>query len=172
MFNIALIGFGAIGYRYYQALEKINLSKKIFIIDKNQKVMNDASNGIEPFEEIDFEDNLNEALKNGLNFSNDMSVVAQTDYVFITLGTSSNKDDIKLFDGVIDQVLRNVEDETKIILRSTVFPGAMRRITKKIRNINKNIGISYCPERVAQGKSLEEIENLIGSKNRFSKYLR
>ena len=43
-----------------------------------------------------------------------MSVVAQTDYVFITLGTSSNKDDIKLFDGVIDQVLRNVKMKQKL----------------------------------------------------------
>ena len=35
MFKIALIGFGAIGYRYYQAIEKIKLNIKIFIVDKN-----------------------------------------------------------------------------------------------------------------------------------------
>ena len=35
MFNIALIGFGGIGYRYYQAIEKINLNIKIYIVDKN-----------------------------------------------------------------------------------------------------------------------------------------
>ena len=119
VFNISVVGgAGHIGLPLSCFIQ--NQGHKVTVIDKNQKVMNDASNGIEPFEEIDFKDNLNEALKNGLNFSNDMSVVAQTDYVFITLGTSSNKDDIKLFDGVIEQVLRNVEDETKIILRSTV----------------------------------------------------
>ena len=116
VFNISVVGgAGHIGLPLSCFLQ--NHGHKVTVIDKNQEVMNDASNGIEPFEEIDFEDNLNEALKNGLNFSNDMSVVAQTDYVFITLGTSSNKDDIKLFDGVIDQVLRNVEDETKIIFK-------------------------------------------------------
>ena len=85
VFNISVVGgAGHIGLPLSCFLQ--NHGHKVTVIDKNQKVMNDASNGIEPFEEIDFKDNLNEALKNGLNFSNDMSVVAQTDYVFITLG--------------------------------------------------------------------------------------
>ena len=166
VFNISVVGgAGHIGLPLSCFLQ--NHGHKVTVIDKNQKVMNDASNGIEPFEEIDFEDNLNEALKNGLNFSNDMSVVAQTDYVFITLGTSSNKDDIKLFDGVIDQVLRNVEDETKIILRSTVTLESIFKV-KNNKLFDEKKFLSYCPERIAEGFAfveLNKIPQIIGTDN-------
>lgn len=36
MHNIVLVGFGSIGYRYFQAIDKINLDKTIFIVDKNK----------------------------------------------------------------------------------------------------------------------------------------
>ena len=171
VFNISVVGgAGHIGLPLSCYLQ--NHGHKVTVIDKNQKVMNDASNGIEPFEEIDFEDNLNEALKNGLNFSNDMSVVAQTDYVFITLGTSSNKDDIKLFDGVIDQVLRNVEDETKIILRSTVTLESIFKVKNNKLFHEKKLFLSYCPERIAEGFAfveLNKIPQIIGTDNPIDK---
>ncbi len=171
VFNISVVGgAGHIGLPLSCFLQ--NHGHKVTVIDKNQKVMNDASNGIEPFEEIDFEDNLNEALKNGLNFSNDMSVVAQTDYVFITLGTSSNKDDIKLFDGVIDQVLRNVEDETKIILRSTVTLESIFKVKNNKLFDEKKLFLSYCPERIAEGFAfveLNKIPQIIGTDNPIDK---
>ncbi len=171
VFNISVVGgAGHIGLPLSCFLQ--NHGHKVTVIDKNQKVMNDASNGIEPFKEIDFEDNLNEALKNGLNFSNDMSVVAQTDYVFITLGTSSNKDDIKLFDGVIDQVLRNVEDETKIILRSTVTLESIFKVKNNKLFDEKKLFLSYCPERIAEGFAfveLNKIPQIIGTDNPIDK---
>ena len=43
-----------------------------------------------------------------------------------------------------------------IIIRSSVFPG----ICNKIFNILNNKNISYCPERIVQGKSLKELPNL------------
>jgi hypothetical protein len=36
MHRIVLIGFGSIGYRYFQAIDKIDLDKIIFIVDKNK----------------------------------------------------------------------------------------------------------------------------------------
>ncbi len=159
VFNISVVGgAGHIGLPLSCYLQ--NHGHKVTVIDKNQKVMDDASNGIVPFEEIDFEDNLNEALKKGLKFSSDMSAVAQTDYVFITLGTSSNKDDIKLFDGVIDQVLRNVEEETKIILRSTVTIDSILKVKNNKLFDQKKLFLSYCPERIAEGFAFVELNKI------------
>ena len=159
VFNISVVGgAGHIGLPLSCYLQ--NHGHKVTVIDKNQKVMDDASNGIVPFEEIDFEDNLNEALKKGLKFSSDMSAVAQTDSVFITLGTSSNKDDIKLFDGVIDQVLRNIKDETKIILRSTVTLESIFKVKNNKLFDEKKLFLSYCPERIAEGLAYKELKSL------------
>ena len=38
MFKILLVGFGSIGFRYFQAINRINLSIKLFIFDKNKQV--------------------------------------------------------------------------------------------------------------------------------------
>ena len=38
MYKIVLVGFGSIGFRYYQAITKIRLPNiKIFIVDKKKK---------------------------------------------------------------------------------------------------------------------------------------
>lgn len=40
MFKVAIVGFGSIGYRYFEAIKKINLPKiKIFLIDRKIKVL-------------------------------------------------------------------------------------------------------------------------------------
>ena len=35
--NLLLVGFGSIGYRYFEAINKINYFKKIYLFDKNKK---------------------------------------------------------------------------------------------------------------------------------------
>ncbi|MDB3959277.1 Gfo/Idh/MocA family oxidoreductase [Candidatus Pelagibacter sp.] len=44
MHSIVLIGFGSIGYRYFQAIDKIHLNKKIFIVDKNKLAFKKINN--------------------------------------------------------------------------------------------------------------------------------
>ena len=47
-----------------------------------------------------------------------------------------------------------------IILRSTLYPGTTHQIIKKLKKMKIGCKVSYCPERVAQGISIYEIENL------------
>lgn len=165
-FEISVVGgAGHIGLPLSCFLQ--NHGHKVTVIDKNENVMTNASNGIVPFEEIDFKINLDQALKNGLKFSSDISFVSKTDFVFIALGTSSNSEDIKLFDNVINEVLVNTKEETNIILRSTVTIDSILKI-KNDTFINKRIRLSYCPERIAEGFAFVEIKNIpqiIGTDN-------
>jgi len=166
-FEISVVGgAGHIGLPLSCFLQ--NHGHKVTVIDKNENVMTNASNGIVPFEEIDFKINLDQALKNGLKFSSDISFVSKTDFVFIALGTSSNSEDIKLFDNVINEVLVNTKEETNIILRSTVTIDSILKIKKNDTFINKRIRLSYCPERIAEGFAFVEIKNIpqiIGTDN-------
>ena len=166
-FEISVVGgAGHIGLPLSCFLQ--NHGHKVTVIDKNENVMTNASNGIVPFEEIDFKINLDQALKNGLKFSSDISFVSKTDFVFITLGTSSNSEDIKLFDNVINEVLVNAKEETNIILRSTVTIDSILKIKKNDTFINKRIRLSYCPERIAEGFAFVELKDtpqIIGTDN-------
>lgn len=170
-FNIAVVGgAGHIGLPLSCYLQ--NKGHNVNVVDKNIKVMNDASKGKVPFKEIGFQDNLENALKKGLKFSTDISIVSQSDYVILTLGTSSNKFELKLFDNIVEQVLRYVEDETKIILRSTVNLESILKIkNNKLFDIKK-LHLSYCPERIAEGFAFIElnmIPQIIGTDNLIDK---
>jgi UDP-N-acetyl-D-mannosaminuronic acid dehydrogenase len=50
---------------------------------------------------------------------------------------------------------------TLMVLRSTVFPGMTERLARQFEQIGRqDIDLAYCPERIVQGKSLVELEQL------------
>ena len=55
-------------------------------------------------------------------------------------------------------LFKYVNKDQIIIIRSSVFPGIVDKISKKFGKINNNI--SYCPERIVQSKALVELPRL------------
>ena len=135
----------------------------VYVVDKNKKNIDKLKNKIFPFKEEGGEKLLKKALKNKkINFSTDYSSIKFCDYLIITVGTPlvNNSPNLSQIFEVISSMKKFLKKNQSIILRSTIFPGATKKIQKKLFKINKYIGLSYCPERVAQGKSIEEIKNL------------
>jgi UDP-N-acetyl-D-mannosaminuronic acid dehydrogenase len=62
----------------------------------------------------------------------------------------------KFFDEILD-VLR---DDQHIILRSTIFPGSTQKIKEYLESRGRKPKVSFCPERIAQGKAIEELRSL------------
>jgi len=60
----------------------------------------------------------------------------------------------------IDTLLPYLSDDQLIILRSTVYPGLTDSIARYLASKNKNVRLSFCPERTAQGYALEELQSL------------
>ncbi len=133
------------------------------IIDKNKIAIENLKKSIFPFNEIGGKRLLEHCLrKKKLRFNHEYSGVQDADFIIITVGTPlvKKKPSLNEINGVILKIKKYLKNNQSVILRSTVFPGAIKKIYNKVHNINKKIGISYCPERVAQGKSLEEIKKL------------
>lgn len=53
-----------------------------------------------------------------------------------------------------------LEDGQLLILRSTVFPGASASLQRWLHDNEKNIDVAFCPERIAEGKAMEELRAL------------
>ncbi|MFA5384932.1 MAG: hypothetical protein WC364_09775 [Eubacteriales bacterium] len=47
-----------------------------------------------------------------------------------------------------------------LILRSTVYPGTAEKINELLKESGLQVYLTFCPERIAEGKALEELENL------------
>jgi UDP-N-acetyl-D-mannosaminuronic acid dehydrogenase len=61
------------------------------------------------------------------------------------------------FKRFFDEIIELIGDDQHIILRSTVFPGTTEKIKKYLESKGKLTKVSFCPERIAQGKAIEEL---------------
>src|SRR5262249_8181311 len=60
----------------------------------------------------------------------------------------------------IDRLLEKMRDDALLILRSTVYPGVTKLVYDRVRNRGRNIHVAFCPERIAEGKAIEELVKL------------
>lgn len=67
----------------------------------------------------------------------------------------------------LSEIVRALEDCREefrdgqvLVLRSTVFPGTSQRLQTWFDQLGKRVSVAFCPERVAQGNSLEEFRTL------------
>jgi UDP-N-acetyl-D-mannosaminuronic acid dehydrogenase len=60
----------------------------------------------------------------------------------------------------IDSLLEQMGNDVLFILRSTVFPGVTKLVYDRIRTRARNFDLAFCPERIAEGRALEEIVTL------------
>ena len=166
-YKVAVVGGGGhIGlplscYIQYKNVETL-------IIDKNKEVLSKISNSTTPFKELNLDKSLIEAIEKGLKVSDKIEEVKSCNVIIVCLGTSSKKQDKDLFNDVIEDIFTNIGSNSLIILRSTIEKGLSESITEKYNLIEKNNLLAYCPERIAEGFALEEIEKLpqiVGTKN-------
>lgn len=135
---------------------------KVQLIDIDIKNINKVNKGIMPFKE----DRANIILKNQIKkkkifATNNLELVKLSKYIVICIGTPVNKKlqpETKNFLSFFKNLKKNLSKNSIIIIRSSVYPG----ICDKVYDIckNKNNNISYCPERIVQGKSLIELPKL------------
>ena len=133
------------------------------LIDIDKKAIDIVNSGKFPFLEKGGDEQLQNALKKGLVATNDASVCAKSDVVVFVIGTPVDEhlnpkisDVLKIF----DMYSEYLKPDALIIMRSTLFPGTMEHLYNRIKSSNQNIKLAFCPERVAQGYALDEIDSL------------
>ena len=60
----------------------------------------------------------------------------------------------------IDEVLTSMPDHALLVLRSTVYPGVTKLVHERLEASGRKILLAFCPERIAEGKAMEEIRTL------------
>lgn len=141
---------------------------KVTIVDTNEDVLKNLKNDNLPFSEVNLEEYWKLAKNNNIELSSKTQSIENSDFIVITLGSSSEIEDIKIFDSLINDVLENARPESKIILRSTINIETIETIETNELFIEKDLKLAYCPERIAEGMSLEELPTMpqiIGVKN-------
>ena len=92
------------------------------------------------------------------------AIIHDTNYIVITLGTPLNDTygpDLTQIDHLFKKIIPLLNKGQTIILRSTLSPGTTeliaRRLNEKGLIVGQDIYLAYCPERIAEGKSVQEL---------------
>ena len=138
---------------------------QVHLVDTSAERVGCVNAGRMPFHEDDAEDLLSDVLKSSrLAATTNMAILREVSAVIVTIGTPVDEyldPSVGTFDRAIQVLLGSLKRGALLILRSTVFPGMTDRLARQIEQMGRgDIDLAYCPERIVQGKSLVELEQL------------
>ncbi|MGD0667618.1 MAG: nucleotide sugar dehydrogenase [Bryobacteraceae bacterium] len=138
--------------------------QRVLIYDVNPQSLATIGEGKMPFMESGAAPLLRQALKEGtLALSSDAAQTGKSAALIIVIGTPVDEylnPSLKPIHHCIDQLLPHLTDDQLLILRSTVYPGVTEAIARNIASVGKHPRIAFCPERIVQGKAVEELLTL------------
>ena len=99
-------------------------------------------------------------------------VVNESDYIFISVPTPSNKDgsiNIDIVEDIFDQMNRhNYRKDNIFLLRSTVIPGTTRKIQKNCRRLRIEFNPEYLTERSAKFDFINQARFVVGGEDKYT----
>ena len=138
--------------------------KTVGIYDKNINAIKTVEDGKIPFAEEGAEPLLGEVLKSGkLLFSASPEMVREADTVIMIIGTPVDEHlnpQFRVMRESINELIPYLHNGQLLVLRSTVYPGLTKRIKDWLEEAGLHMDIAFCPERILEGKAIEELEKL------------
>ena len=133
-------------------------------IDTSEEKVNTVNSGQMPFLEPGFDEILINVLENkSFSATLDLSEVRKSDFIVIVIGTNLDEymnPEPDLVFSLVKDLIPYLDENKKIILRSTIFPGLTNKIENYLKEFFPKIQIAFCPERIAEGKAMQELTTL------------
>ena len=135
----------------------------VTLVDVNPKAVENINHARLPFKEDGAEELLAAHVGKNLRATSDVAVVKKQDVVVFVTGTPVDEHlNPKIHDvmKVLNAYLPLLNRRQLIVLRSTIFPGVTRIVEETLKAKLGAANLAFCPERIVQGKGIEEIFNL------------
>ena len=135
----------------------------VTLVDVNPKAVENINRAHLPFKEDGAAELLAAHVGKNLRATSDAEVVRKQDVVVFVTGTPVDEHlNPKIHDvmKVLNAYLPLLNRRQLIVLRSTIFPGVTRIVEETLKAKLGAANLAFCPERIVQGKGIEEIFNL------------
>lgn len=135
----------------------------VTLVDINKVAVDALNNKCLPFKEEGAEELLMKYVGNNLNASTDINIVKEQDIVVFVTGTPVDEHHnprIQDVLNVIEAYIPYMNKNQLVILRSTIFPGVFEVVENLLKEKLGGCKLAFCPERIVQGKGIEEIFDL------------
>ncbi|MBL7671107.1 MAG: nucleotide sugar dehydrogenase [Bdellovibrionaceae bacterium] len=136
---------------------------QVQLVDLNDKAVQSINKGVVPFVEAGATEILAKTIGKTLFATTSSELIRASDVVVFVTGTPVDEhlnprvhDVVK----VINSYKSKINKNALVVLRSTVYPGVLEIIDAILRESFEEPLLAFCPERIVQGKGIEEIGNL------------
>lgn len=163
--TVAIVGIGRVGLPL--AIFFADRGLKVIGLDTDQNKVNIITKGQMPFLEEGADELLKKYINNNLTVTTNFAEVVKAKVIILTLGTPVDENmnpSLVQIDKALESIKPHLKKGQLLILRSTVSPGTTDYVSAYLNEIGFKVGVDYflafCPERIAEGKSLIELSTL------------
>lgn len=162
--NIPIAIFGGCGHIGLPlGLLLADIGYQVSLFDINEKTIDMVNAGQMPFLEEGASELLEKNIGKNLIATRDSNCLSKAKIVISVIGTPVdehlNPTTYKFLENV-QEILGKISESSLLILRSTIYPGVTKLLYEKIKRSNKKVSLAFCPERIAEGKAIEEMKKL------------
>ena len=140
------------------------LGRPTLIYDVAEAAVRQVRKGQPPFRERGLDDLLVQALDSErLTRSTHPGRLGEARFVVLVGGTPVDKylnPDVDSIFAALEPCLHYFRAGQTLILRSTVYPGMSEKLQEYLRDHALDVEVAFCPERIAEGRALQELREL------------
>ena len=136
---------------------------EVVLLDIDETKIAVVNRGQMPFMEKAAEELLKKVIGKSLVATADNACLKDADAAIAVVGTPVDEH----LNPTITDLFRNIDstidalpEGALLVLRSTVYPGVTKLVYDRVRGRSRKIHVAFCPERIAEGKALEEIRSM------------
>ena len=136
---------------------------QVTLLDIDSKKVEQINAGEMPFMEEGGEALLRRVALRTLHATLDDDCLRDAEVVLTVVGTPVDKylsPNVNEVYHSVGEVIGRMKDDSLLVLRSTVYPGMTKLIYDHIRTLRRRILLAFCPERIAEGRAIEELGTL------------
>lgn len=140
-----------------------SLGHKVTIIEKDAFRAQQINKRVMPFIEVGCSNLLSSLEPEQLIATLDGSKILDTEICILIIGTpveENGNPSTKLIFDLVGSLVPFLTNLKLLMLRSTVYPGVTKDLEKILRKSNLKTELAFCPERIAEGNALVELQSL------------
>lgn len=137
--------------------------QKVIVYDRSKSRVDKVNSGVMPFLEEGCDEKLKQVIGKSLTATDNIDSVATAKFVIIVVDTPVDEHLNPVYSAMIEllkELLPSIVYDQCIVLRSTVYPGTAQRMNDFFKEKGARVHVTFCPERIAEGKALSELESL------------
>ncbi len=164
--GVAVIGIGRVGLPL--ALVLADKGFTVFGVGRSEEKIAKLKSGHMPFLEEGAPELLKKYVAKKFFPTTQYHHAKDCEYIILTLGTPIDENMNPVYDQIDSALISlkpHLRENQTIILRSTVSPQTTEYVCSFINSlpklrVGKNFFVAFCPERIAEGKAIEEIPTI------------